>query len=272
MKQLITLVLALVLVLTMTVTAFADVLWIPDNLFLNQHMGECERSDRSYRALTKVTVYRSPEDGKVLWTIPEGDAWGVYYTYQDADGNLWGLVEDYECGEAGWIALAYTELVYDYISFEEDFGHTFQRLDEMEQLPEEYLDDMVIFWNYPGSESFTEFDIASWASEYLPEYHVIYEDTLGHCWGYVEYYYGRRNFWICLDNPTADYNTLYPAGTTPEVAVTEPGDIPETLPTEAIVPQVSQKTKEGYIFIAVSVLGCVLVSGALLLRAKKKSR
>ena len=38
MKRLITLVLALVLVLGMSATARADVLWIPDNAFLNQHM------------------------------------------------------------------------------------------------------------------------------------------------------------------------------------------------------------------------------------------
>ena len=134
MKRLMTMMLALVLVLSMAVTAYADVLWIPENPFLEQHMEDCQRIDRSYRAITEVTVYQSPENDKVLWTIPEGDAWGVYYTYQDASGNLWGCVEDFETGEAGWIALAYTELVYDYISFAEEFGHEFQTLDEFEQI------------------------------------------------------------------------------------------------------------------------------------------
>lgn len=271
MKRLFSLIIALMLALGLGVTAFADVIWIPDNLFLNQHMADCERSDRSYRAITEVKVYQSPEDDKVLWTIPEGDAWGVYYTYEDAGGNLWGCVEDFETGEAGWIALAYTELVYDYISFAEEFGHEFLALDKVEQLPEEYRDDVVMFWSYPGSEVAGEFDLGQWAGDYYPEYDTVYEDALGHRWGYVGYYMGWRNFWICLDDPTADYDTLYPAGTMPEVDVSQSGETEPTLPTVEIVPEIPQKTREVYIIIAIGVIGCVVVSGALLLKAKKRS-
>lgn len=272
MKRLIILVLAVILVLSMSTAVLADVLWIPDSPFLNQHMEDCQRSDRSYRALTEVKVYQSPEDAKVLWTIPEGDAWGVYYTYEDGSGNLWGCVEDFETGEAGWIPLAYTELVYDYISFAEEFGHEFLTLDKLGQLPEEFQDDVVMFWSYPGSETADEFDLGQWADAYFPEYEAVYEDALGRRWGYVGYYMGYRHFWICLDDPTADYDTLYPAGTTPEVDVSQSGETEPTLPTEEIVPEVPQKTREVHLIIAIGVIGCVVISGVLLLKAKKRSK
>ena len=272
MKRLITLVLAVILLLGLSATAYADILWEPDNLFLKQHRGECPRMDRSYRALTEVTVYESPEDNTVMWTIPEGEPWRVYYTYEDSNGNLWGCLEKWEFGETGWVPMAYMELVYDYISFAEEFGHEFVTLDKLGQLPEEFRDDVVMFWSYPGSETADEFDLGQWASEYFPEYETVYEDALGRRWGYVGYYMGCRNFWICLDDPTADYDTLFPAGPTPEVSVTDPSVPEPTLPTEEIVPQISRKTKEVYTIIAIGVVGCVVVSGALLLRSKKKAR
>lgn len=267
MKRLITLVLALVLVLGLSATARADVLWIPDNAFLNQHMDECPRTERNYRSLTEVTVYESPEDGTVMWTIPEGESWHVYYTYEDANGNLWGCVENPENGNAGWIALAYTELVYDYISFAEEFGDEFITLDKVGQLPEEFRDDVVMFWSYPGSEIAYEFNLGQWASEYYPEYDTVYEDALGRRWGYVGYYMGHRNFWICLDDPTADYDTLYPAGTTPEVSVTQPDETEPTLPAEEIKPAKAPFPMG----LTVAIIGCVCITVVLLTR-KKKSR
>lgn len=265
MKRFLTLMLALVLVLAMAATAYADILWIPDNSFLEQHMGECPRLDRSYRTLTEVTVYESPEDSTEMWTIPEGEPWRVYYTYEDANGNLWGCLEKWEFGETGWVPMAYMELVYDYISFEEEFGDEFITLDEFGQLPEEFQDDVVMFWSYPGSETADAFDMGSWASDYYPEYDTIYEDTLGRRWGYVGYYMGNRNFWICLDDPTADYNTLYPAGTTPEAAVTEPGETEPSFPAEEIKPA-SQPFPIG---LTAAVIGCVCVTVVLLARKKK---
>ena len=267
MKRLITLVLAVILVLGLSAAAYADILWIPDNLFLNQHWEECPRMDRSYRALTEVTVYASPEDSTVMWTISEGEPWRLYYTYEDSNGNLWGCLEKWEFGETGWVPMAYMELVYDYISFAEEFGDEFITLDKVGQLPEEFRDDVVMFWSYPGSQIADEFDLGQWAGEYYPEYEAVYEDTLGRRWGYVNYYMGCRNFWICLDDPTADYDTLYPAGSTPEVSVTVPSVPDPTLPVEEIKPAKAPFPMG----LTVAIIGCVSVTIVLLTR-KKKSR
>ena len=268
MKRLLSVFFAWTLLLSMSFAAHADVIWIPRNSFLEGHMEQSERTDRAFRALTEVTVYESPESDKELWKIPEGESVWIYYTYKDPDGNLWGCTENPENGAAGWFPLAYAELVYDFISFEEDFGHSFLALEEPGQLSEEYRNSVVFFWDYPGSESFTEFDMASWAGESLPEYFTVYQDTLGRQWGYVNYYYGLRNFWICLDDPTADYDTLYPAGTTPEVAATQPDETEATLPAVEIKPA-STRIPAG---LTVAIIGCVCVTTALLIRMKKKSK
>lgn len=264
MKRLITLVLALILVLGLSATAWADVLWIPDNTFLNQHMEECPRTDRNYRALTGVTVYRSPEDDKVMWTIPEGESWHVYYTYEDADGNLWGCVENPENGNAGWIALAYTELVYDYISFAEEFGHLFVIPDERVVLDETYAGQVVLFWSYPGSETGYPRQVEA---DYMPGFDQLYTDALGRVWGYVGYHMGFRNVWVCITDATADYDTLYPADSTPEVSVTVPSVPDPTLPAEEIKPAKAPFPMG----LTVAIIGCVSITVVLLTR-KKKSR
>ena len=264
MKRLTTIFLALLLIVSLSVPAFADVIYEPDDYFLSQHLDESDRLDRNFRALTEVTVYKSPESAKELWTMAQGDAIHIYYVYTDAQGNLWGYCENYEEDLQGWLPMAYMELIYDYISFEEDYGDSFLAMDG--QLDEEYADDMVWFWNYPGSETGETFDMASWASDYFPEYHQVYKDDQGRSWGYVGYYYGRRNFWICLDAPTADFETLYPAGA-PEV---EPSQPEPTLPAEEVTPQPSSGTAALRTGVTIAVAVCVVATVVLLARMKKK--
>lgn len=268
MKRFLSVLFAWTLLLSMAFAVHADVIWIPRNSFLEGHMEHCKRSDRAFRALTEVTVYESPESDKVLWQIPEGESVWVYYTYEDSNKNLWGCTENPESGAAGWFPLAYVELVYDYISFAEDFGQTFMELDEPGQISGEYGDSVVMFWAYPGSTSCTEFDMSSWSSDNFPEYFTVYEDTLGRQWAYVNYYFGIRNFWICLDDPTADYDTLYPMGTTPEVAVTQPDSTEATLPAVEIKPAPAGIP----IGLTVAIIGCVCATTVVLIRLKKKSQ
>ncbi len=265
MKRLFSLIFALVLMLSMSTAVLADVIWIPDDLFLNQHMKDCERTDRSYRALTEVKVYEDPESRKVLWTMVEGDTCWIYYTYEDADGNLWGCTENIETCEVGWIPLAYTELVYDHISFEEDYGHLFTQ--ESGVLDETYVGQTIYFWRYPGYEFGYQVPVES----YPPDYWHTYTDEDGRVWGYTGYYMGWKGYWFCVDDPTADFATLFPNGA-PEVEITEPDETEPTLPIEEIVPEPSQKTREVYTILTVGVILCVAVSAVLLVRAKKKSK
>lgn len=267
MKRLLTLLLSLALIFSLSVTAFADVIYEPEDPFLLDHIDQCERIDRSYRALTEVTVYKSPENDMIVDTLVQGTHIYIYYSYTDSRSNVWGYCENYEDDWSGWLPLAYMELVYDYISFNEDYGHTF--LDEDGQLSEDYITEKVWFWNYPGSESGYEFDMAMWSAEYLPEYDTVYQDEQGRSWGYVGYYYGNRHFWICLDDPTADFAALYPDGT-PSVDVTQPGETDPTLPAREIVPQPSSGTTLLRAGVTLAVVACIVVTVILLVKMKKK--
>jgi hypothetical protein len=64
----------------------------------------------------------------------------------------------------------------------------------------------VYLWNYPGSEDSVIYTVDG---EYPPEYEEIFTDDAGRNWGYIGYDRGIRNVWVCLDDPTADYRTLY---------------------------------------------------------------
>ena len=268
MKRLTALLLATILMLTLSTTALADVIWIPEDPFLEDHMAECVRIDRSYRTLTEVTVYENPESIGVEGTLPQGDAVGIYYIYTDENGNQWGYCEKYESEIHGWVAMAYMDLIYDYISFNEDYGDTF--LDEDGRLSEEFADDTVWFWNYPGSDTGEQFDMDAWAGDYLPEYDTVYQDEQGRSWGYVSYYFGFRHFWICLDAPTADFDTLFPDGE-PQVEITSPDETIPTLPAKEIVPQPSSGTKRLQTGIAIAVVICVAITGTILVKMKRKA-
>lgn len=266
MKKLIAFLLSLFLLLSISITAYADVIYIPEDPFLEDHMDECQRINRSYRALTEVTVYKSPESSDAEGTLKIGDAAGILYIYTGSDGNQWGYTENYETDVSGWVPMAYMDLIYDHISFDEDYGHTFRQ--EEGQLSQDFAKEVVRFWNYPGSESGYEFDMAAWSADYLPEYSQVYQDEAGRSWAYVGYYFGYRNFWICLDDPCADFAALYPQGG-PNVEITESAP---TLPAEEIVPKPSSGTTLVRVSVTFAVLICVCTTVVLLVKMKKRNK
>lgn len=263
MKRLTTILLSLLLLLSLSATAFADVIYIPEDPFLESHVLECDEMRRGFRALTEVTVYQSPESAIKAGTLAQDEMVHIYYTYTDGRGNQWGYCEDYESGVSGWLPMAYTELVYDFISFEEDYGDLF--LSESGQLGPEYCGQEIRFWSYPGSETCSTHPLSQQAEEYRPEYQQVYTDDAGRRWGYIGYYMGHRNCWICLDDPTADFETLYPSGA-PEVEITEHGETEPTLPEEPIVPAQSMTN----VLICLAVIATVAVTVVLLIKLKKQ--
>lgn len=262
MKRLATLILALVLVLLMAPGVRADIIYVPSDNFLERHMDDCTHVDRAFETLTEVTVYHSPEDATVMGKIPQGTSVPVYYVYTDKQGNEWGLVELYEENISGWVAMAYLDLIYDFISFEEDYGHAFR--EEEWALPAEYAAGVIRFWAYPGSDRCTEFDLAAWGGDWMPTAYTLYTDPEGRNWAYINYYYGIRSVWLCVDDPTADFETLYPNGA-PEVEITQPGETEPTLPDQEIKPG---GMPTGIIGIAVA--ACAGATAAVLVMKKKK--
>lgn len=263
MKRLIILLLSVCLMASLSTTAFADLIFEPEDPFFEDHRKDCERIDRSYRALTEVTVYESPESADVEGTLKEGDAAWIIYSYTDSNGNQWGYCENYETDLQGWLPMAYTELIYDGISFEEEYGHLF--VEETGELDMKYTGHHIYFWNYPGSE--TGYQISVGGS--VPAYWHTYTDEEGRVWGYTGYYMGWKGYWFCLDNPTADFNTLYPEGQS-QKADFAPGKPDPTFPAEEIVPQPSSESNLLRFGITAAVIACVCVTAVMLVKMKKK--
>lgn len=185
----------------------ADVIWEPEDSFYKKHSEECVYVNRLYTANGpdgEVILYKSPEMPIAVLTWENGFRACIQYTYQDADGIVWGIFDDYG-GNIGWMPMEYMELVYDSISFREE--HAAEIRKEQGSLDKEYIGESVLLWKYPGSEEYVTMQLES-----EPAYQHVYVDGNGNSWCHVGYYYGHRDKWICLDDPTADYAQLYPDG------------------------------------------------------------
>ena len=243
----------------------ADVIFEPDDSFYERHASQCTYVNRVFRANGPdgvVILYKSPESSRVIDTWENGFEVWISFVYEDEDGVAWGI---YDRDKTGWMPMDYMELVYDSISFMEEYDE--QITASQGSLDKEYLDKEVNFWKYPGSEEFYAEEIDSNFN-----YNAVYVDGAGHTWGYTGYYYGRRNIWVCIDNPAADYAELYPDGVpggkpgenTENAQTPEQGD----MGTQRIVPKVNR----GMVLLAVGgVALVVLVTARLLLVMKKKS-
>ena len=262
MKKLVSLICGVVLLMGCIVSVSADVILVPQDSFYVSHMEQCEYHDRSYTAAGPngdVTVYESPESDKVMATIENGESLYISYIYTDETGIQWGYYENWETDVFGWVPMEYLKLIYDSISFKEEFGHLFS--EEEGTLAAEHQGKTVKFWKYPGSTEYLE-----WAVEgdNMPAYQTVYTDSNGVRWGRGGYYMGLRGYWINLDEPDADFT---PAETQPseEMEVpTEPQN--EEDKVEEIVPKGNNTTA----IVIAAVAAVVVLTGGLLFVLKRK--
>lgn len=205
MKRTICLLLALLLCLSIVPAVRADVIYEPEDSFYWDHRGECQYHQRTYYAdgpENVAVIYRSPVSAAVVERVKNGDTLWISYTWEDENGFTWGFTENFEESWAGWVPMDYLLLKYDHICFREEFADRIE--DRSGTLTQSGGD--VRFWDYPGSDSAVAFAVEG---DYLPAYEQVFTDDAGREWGYVGYHMGVRNVWICLDDPTADYRTLY---------------------------------------------------------------
>ena len=245
-------------------TVHADVIWEPENTFYAKHSGECEMVDRGFTANGpngEVIVYKSPENPTEVAHIPNGDPTWITWTYTDSEGVVWGCPNNIE---NGWVPMDYMVVIYDYISFEEEYGDKF--VGKTGNVDDSYMGKRLYLWSYPGSEDFSELDLSGDWATWMPEYNTTYVDEEGRTWGYCVYYYGMRNFWVCLDNPEADYVELYGEDMSGEVK--QEIELIPVGDTAPIVPKRNQKI--GFIGAGVGVVA--LATGILLIKVKKTRR
>lgn len=206
------------LCLTAGETAFADVIWTPDDSFYEEHYEDCEYVGRGYYANGPggyISVMEKPGGGKHLDNIANGSIFFVSMSYAKEAGGTWGLVQyhmdgeglvvaDYsweENGDAvvGWIDMDSLLAVYDGYSFAEEHEAQIKDTDAGSMPKVSMPDEGVIYlWEYPGSEvSYGELHFL----EGKMEIDKIYEEPGKDVWGHSSYYYGYKNFWINLSNP-----------------------------------------------------------------------
>lgn len=196
-----------------TMSVQADVIWEPRSEYYEEHASECVYNNRSYTAEGPngvVKVYVSPENATVVDIMENGTKVYISFTYVDDDGIEWGVVENYsDESKTGWVPMDYMEVVYDYISFSQEYAASI--VEENGVLPEEYAGQTVKFWAYPSAWIPTDVTMPAEAAD-LPQYGKTFVDEKGLKWGYIGYFYGMKNMWVCLDNPVGTLGELYPMG------------------------------------------------------------
>lgn len=212
MKKLLSFTLTLVMLFTLAAVARADVIWEPENNFYERHRDECTYAARQYYANGPdgfVTLYDAPGSSSYSAQYENGAVLNSQFQYQD-----WLYLYVWNNGreDGGWVPLSELYLIYDYISFEEEYGSLFQPYND------EFADydgpvEGIGLYEYPyssfkstlhtGQEQLLDClrgtaDTHSYISQ------VYYDEESGDIWGYVGYMQGYRNFWVCLNNPTGE--------------------------------------------------------------------
>ena len=267
MKKLIAIISAVLMAACCIGSACADVIFEPRDSFYESHRDQCEYHDRSYTANGPngdVKVYENPESDAVRATVQNGEEIYVSHLYQDSAGIIWGYTEQWESEVSGWIPMDYLELIYDERSFEQDHGGAFQS--EEGTLSEEFAGQTIYFWEYPGSVKAHQVSVGG---SRMPQYQVVYVDANGNRWGRVGYFMSMCG-WINLDNPAADYDTLYPNAAEATEAPAQPSDVLSTEPVQEIVPQASEGTLSVVILTVAAVVAIVAVTVVLLVLLKRK--
>lgn len=265
-KKLSALFLTLAVLAALAAPARADVLWEPyGNRFYDAHSQECTYLGRGFYANGAegfVTIYDAPEGALVAGQYENGHQLWVYWVYQD-----WGCVsvrgESTE-GTVGWAPLADLRLIYDGISFSEEYAGDIQPYDGQFAA---YAGDAaaVNFYEYPGAaEVKRRLDLAdgegvlshlTGTADEESYIQAIFADENGLTWAYVGYLYGHVDGWFCIDEPDGEN---FPLREVPEAGLTPPQT--PRLPASAYLP---------YLLVGAVTL---LTAGLLTVRFRRRRR
>lgn len=268
-RKLSVLMLAVVMAAALVAPAFADVMWEPyDNDFYETHREECTNENRSYLANGAdgyVTLKTAPDSLTEAVNVANGNSLYVGYIWQRNGSDRWAVCDYSVLDEngswtwySGWVPLSDLALIYDYIAFEEDHGTEFQQYDGSgDGLTE------VCLYSYPGGAYWENLTESEGYMAFADSFQYLYTDENGRRWTFVGYYLGRRNAWVCLDDPLNGELGVDGCRTVAQVRGAE-----ETLtPAAESVP--AAKTAVLWVIPAVLVVAVTAVT-AVLVRKKKK--
>ena len=267
MKKAITLFLCAIAAVSLALGAAADVLFEPEDSFYASHSDECSYYGRNYIINGEsgyAAVYSSPKARGADAVLPNGNSFYVEWVYQDewayVQYDAQTLAESWN-GKSGWLRLADMTPAYDSEAFCAD--HESELYDSERTLHVEEDGEMRL-WTYPGSGESAGLAVNYGGGADDVAFAQYFTDPEGREWGYLGYYYGRANAWVCLDDP--------------ENSALEPD---ENRRERDIVPAATQQELANALrevrgfapgAAAVCAAGVVVIAGAILIYAVAKKR
>jgi len=255
-RNIITLLLAIFAALALAAPAWADMIWEPEDSFYKSHREECSYLSRPYLLAGydgTVTLYTAP--GGMGKATLENDTQAIVQGTWEGDGIAWGYLM-VNGGQEGWAPMDDLTPVYDCQQFLSDYSAQIAIVDPVEV---DFYE--AVLYNYPNGTTYG--DTLQEDTDYQPfdqTFTQIYTDGSGLRWGYVGYYMGRIDGWICLDDPMNDSLTggIVPSAPSPAQlrgsATIKPGVFGSSVLLTA----------------AVLVAVVVVVTGILVLKLKKR--
>jgi len=221
------LVLAVVILLPYA-TALADVLVEPDDSFYRKNSNRMRVVNRSFYANGEsgyITLVREPNSSREVLSLENGKHIYIMFSYDD-NGTVWGVAEinisetETRRYVTGWVQMSQLHPVYNSGMFYNENRDNF--IDRQFNLSMIDPDGEVLLWTWPGSgKTNGTLNIDNFSREIDEEAgNTMYIDKDGREWGYITYFYGYRDVWICLTDPSnpdipafnkAPEPNLYPA-------------------------------------------------------------
>lgn len=273
----------------------ADLIWEPmGDSFYSEHMNECTYVNRTYIANGpdgQVVVYENPESDEQVTVWERGSAVYISHAYEDEDGVIWGIYDNGEVSQSGWVRMEHMALKYDSEAFMEEYA---EQIVEEEVVVGSDAEMVIGFWKYPGSKEKNEVKISKEGLTLSK----TFVDEEGHKWAYVNYFRAMKRYWVCVDAPSANFEELYPNEAPKRGIVLEGTDIAivegsqsaaeaeqekpdktveqentdktaESVKTEKEESGVTEESKNQVPFVVAIVAGVVAVTGGLLVLLKR---
>lgn len=266
MKRILTLALLMLLCLSLAAPALADVIYEPEDAFYKSHKDECTYVNQSYIVTASGADICTKPGGSRIGSYAAGETIYSDYNYTDPKtGDVWGnaMFRDGNDWKEGWVCLTGMQIVYDYRAFEAEYGEKFYGTDGGVCL----CDTAVVEWAYPGAPEplrIMEREDRPDADESVRDELTLYlgntrfDDENGNQWGFLGYWRGRRNSWVCLTDPDA-----------------------ESLPVREVTPKYVEKGAVSgsigadgntLLWLAVALVAAVVVVTVFLLAQRKKQK
>ncbi len=223
LRKMFVVLLSMITLLIFAIPAFADVIYEPGDSFYEGHKDDCENNGyRQYIANSEngyIYIMKDPETDISVGALSNGERFVIPYIYTAPNGEQWGIYGY----KSGWVRMSDVTLVYDSVEFLKDHKDECKRFSSEDCKFDFEAEKPIVAWSYPEGE------VHSWKIEHPEDiqnaFGWIYQAPDGVIWGHIGYYYGSRDFWICISDPYAeDLSSITPPAL--NGAPVESGDIP----------------------------------------------